>query len=230
MKRPEARHPAKRRKRPATTLKRRKRQDKPDGGPKETPGNTTPAPPKPPVYGVPPGASGTKDGVDKKGTRTIEYDDADGAHHTIVIDKTGTAHETVTQKGKPDKKRDYTVTFDPASGNRTETEETTDADGTTTTRSRTIDKNGKLVEGTESIFTPGKTGEYPAKEKRTTRKYDGRGRPTEKIEEEDEYTVVDPSFERQLTKGKRTTTPYVNGVPGKPKKEHYDPEKGWLPD
>lgn len=176
------------------------------------------------TYAFPKDSTGGKEETFDDGSRKIQYDDSEGGHHTIWIDKDGNAIEDVEVGGKLKGHRHYKVEFD-ASGNRTETEE---QNGRTVIR--TINKTGVEVESVEETVKPGKTAEFPTTVVRTTTKYDEKHHIKERIEEELTYMDTTLGGDMQPTAGKRKTIEYTDGKRSSEKNEKLDPATGkWVP-
>ena len=185
-----------------------------------------------PTWGLPKGAKDATDKPDGAGGRTIEYDES-SFHHKIVVDKDGNAEEVITKsdKEKPVSRRKFKVRFDKESGDRIEEETEKGEDGSERTKTARFTSDGWPVESIEEVFTPAKDTATPDKKKNKVTKYGEKGKVKEVVEEDLEYTLVDLTLGRQLTKGKRTTTPHKDGKTGKPKKEHWEPEnQKWVED
>src|SRR5437868_1974135 len=182
-------------------------------------------------YAFPKGSTNSIDRVEPDGGRIVNFDDGNGNHHQISVDRKGDAIEDITKDGKQAGHRHFHMEFD-GHGNRIETAEEKHTDGSTTTISQTYDSHGTISESSESTLTPGKTAEYPTRLKRTTTEYGENHRLKRKVEEDIEYMDQDLTGNYQPTKGRRTTTMYkANGDPDHTETDHFDPQTGtWLKD
>jgi hypothetical protein len=187
----------------------------------------------PPPYVPPPGAHLISDTtVATTGARTILYDEKNGQHHKIVIQKGGAAHETIWKDpGGPEKNVEYTVEFKSDTGERQESVSsgTNEARTTTTT---TFDDKGRRTQVRQVTDTDA-SGERPATSKRTVTTYDANGDRAEKVVEEVEFEHDDDEAYAGviISKGKKTVTKYKNHKPSEPETYHWDTDKrDWVAD
>lgn len=210
----------------------------------------------PPYSGKPPkpGKIQSDDTDAETGKRTIEYVDADGNTHTVVLWPSGAAEETVVNKEKKQvgKKEKYVVTFDQKKKTRTERH-----DGYTWV----FDEDGQMIEETivkdadekksesDSTVTTTKWNSKPrvviekSEETRSFRK-DTEGQPIQVHRKKKVTTYeVDPHYKKKVVvedvtydedgkHGTRTTTEYKDkdDKKGTEKVDKYPPKNGWVPE
>jgi hypothetical protein len=212
------------------------------------------------AYYYPPRSTGKSARYDKPepGDREIEYD-LNGEHHTIVMvpDPQGGPHDFLARDlidvpahndegATPEHpgpsvpastvEREFSVHFDDATGERTETEEKKEKDGIhTDTITQVFDDRGRLISKDEVRFNEKTDKEVITTEKRS---YDDdgdlKGKVTTRIDEEIEFNI-DGSGTKIQTAGKRTETKFIDGQRPAVTKYHWEGDldtgnAGWVKD